>query len=164
MVSEVTERISVEEMCERYYLYVLRVIVSKVKDVDLAADLTQDAFLKAIKHFDTYRPNESSITTWLFKVAHSACNDYFRKQSRRCPSVPIEEVVDVPGWLDVQEQYESRELLVDALDQLTYKQFLCIALPVSGYSFGETAKIAGVSERTARNYRCIGRMIAQGRN
>lgn len=55
-------------------------VLNRVKDGELARDLSQEAYLRvfrALAHFDHRR---SSFKTWLLRIALSLCTDHFRRQ------------------------------------------------------------------------------------
>jgi len=49
-----------------------------VDDPAVAEELTQEAFLKAFRHLDTYDP-ERKLSSWLFKIAHNTTLDHLRR-------------------------------------------------------------------------------------
>src|SRR5215212_4192380 len=57
------------------YAYLLRML----RDPDLAADLTQDAFVKAYKNYDTLEKNENA-RAWLYQIAHRVALDELRRR------------------------------------------------------------------------------------
>jgi RNA polymerase sigma-70 factor (ECF subfamily) len=71
-----------DEIVARYknkiYNYVYRMI-GNCEDAD---DLTQEAFVKMYLALDTFR-NQSSLSTWLYRIAGNLCIDSHRKRVRR---------------------------------------------------------------------------------
>ena len=59
------------------YAGVHRFVFRLVGDNTLADDLTQDTFVKAYRAWDSFRV-ESSIRTWLYRIARNVCLDYLR--------------------------------------------------------------------------------------
>jgi RNA polymerase sigma-70 factor (ECF subfamily) len=57
------------------YAYLIRML----RDADLAADLTQDAFVKAYKNYDTLEKNENA-RAWLYQIAHRVALDELRRR------------------------------------------------------------------------------------
>jgi len=51
-------------------------------DASAAEDLTQQVFMKALRHIDAFK-QESSLFTWLFKIAQNTLKNEFRSISRR---------------------------------------------------------------------------------
>jgi RNA polymerase sigma-70 factor (ECF subfamily) len=57
------------------YAYLIRML----RDPDLAADLTQDAFVKAYKNYNTLEKSENA-RAWLYQIAHRVALDHIRRQ------------------------------------------------------------------------------------
>ena len=57
------------------YAYLVRM----VRDPELDADLTQDAFVKAYKAYDTLEKPENA-RAWLYQIAHRVALDHIRRQ------------------------------------------------------------------------------------
>jgi RNA polymerase sigma-70 factor (ECF subfamily) len=69
----------VEELFAKHqheiYAYLLRML----RDPDLAADLTQDAFVKAYKAYDALQKPENA-RAWLYQIAHRVALDDLRRR------------------------------------------------------------------------------------
>jgi RNA polymerase sigma-70 factor (ECF subfamily) len=57
------------------YVYLLRMM----RDPDLAADLTQDAFVKAYKAYASLEKDENA-RAWLYQIAHRVALDHIRRR------------------------------------------------------------------------------------
>ena len=57
------------------YAYLFRML----RDPELAADLTQDAFVKAYRNYDTLEKPENA-RAWLYQIAHRVALDHIRRQ------------------------------------------------------------------------------------
>jgi RNA polymerase sigma-70 factor, ECF subfamily len=57
------------------YAYLIRML----RDPELAADLTQDAFIKAYRNYDTLEKPENA-RAWLYQIAHRVALDHIRRQ------------------------------------------------------------------------------------
>jgi RNA polymerase sigma-70 factor, ECF subfamily len=57
------------------HVYLLRM----VRDAELAADLTQDAFVKAYRNYDTLEKPENA-RAWLYQIAHRVALDEIRRR------------------------------------------------------------------------------------
>ena len=68
----------VEKYQDRLYRHIHR----RVTDTEVAKDLTQETWLKALKAIDTFR-GDSAFHSWLYRIAENVCIDYFRKQKHR---------------------------------------------------------------------------------
>lgn len=51
-------------------------------DADLAEDLMQETFVRAMQASRTYRPT-ARLSTWLFSIASNLMRDHWRRQARR---------------------------------------------------------------------------------
>ncbi len=69
-------------------------------DDELAADATQDAFIKAFQRLDQYRGG--SFKAWLLRIVTNTCYDVLRARRRR-PTVPLESDDD-----ENDPEYDSR--------------------------------------------------------
>lgn len=76
-------------------------------DNELAADATQDAFIKAFQRLDQYRGG--SFKAWLLRIVTNTCYDVLRARRRR-PTVPLESDDD-----ENDPEYDSR--LIDSAER-----------------------------------------------
>jgi RNA polymerase sigma-70 factor (ECF subfamily) len=77
-VEESVESISAtsfEEVMRLHQRRVFRVLMLLVKDPDVADTLTQECFLRAYQHWDSFR-GECRIDTWLLKITANLARDY----------------------------------------------------------------------------------------
>lgn len=108
-----------------------------------AEDLTEDTFLRAFKFFSSFR-GESSVKTWLFKIARNVLNDYLLKNSSK-----IEEI-DENTHEDISNAYNKLEdkLLIKKVmyKLLEEERTLIILRDVNGLSYLEITKIMSFTE------------------
>jgi RNA polymerase sigma-70 factor (ECF subfamily) len=71
-----------EEVMRLHQRRVYRVLMLLVKDPDAADTLTQECFLRAYQHWQSFR-SECRIDTWLLKIAANLARDY-NKNRRIC--------------------------------------------------------------------------------
>src|SRR3954463_14124543 len=64
-------------------------------DADLAADITQDVFIRAFQKLDQYR-GDSSLSTWIHTITMSVSLNTLRKV-KRFPSQDLEAAMHVPA-------------------------------------------------------------------
>lgn len=103
----------------RYQHALYRHAVSIVLDHDAAADMVQDAFVRAYTNLRECR-DTSRFRPWLFRTLRNRCLDYLKEASRRNVrlddvEVPLDEA-DGPGAL--AERNEVRAGIRQALAQL----------------------------------------------
>ncbi|MEJ8544425.1 sigma-70 family RNA polymerase sigma factor [Brevibacillus borstelensis] len=71
-----------EELMEGQLAKVYRLCCWLVKDKTAAEDITQEVFIQAYKHLDSFR-GESQIETWLYRIAVNESKRYLRSWSFR---------------------------------------------------------------------------------
>jgi RNA polymerase sigma-70 factor (ECF subfamily) len=69
----------VEELFGKHHGEIYAYLVRMVRDPELAADLTQDAFVKAYRAYDSLEKPENA-RAWLYQIAHRVALDYIRRQ------------------------------------------------------------------------------------
>jgi RNA polymerase sigma-70 factor (ECF subfamily) len=69
----------VEEIFAKHHGEIYAYLIRMVRDSELAADLTQDAFVKAYRAYDTLERSENA-RAWLYQIAHRVALDHIRRQ------------------------------------------------------------------------------------
>ncbi len=106
----------------KYQDRLYRHINGRVKDPELAKDLTQETWLRAFRSISSFR-GDSAFYSWLYRIAENVCTDYFRRQKYTAePLHLIDETriteTDPCPSRDV-ERVELREHLQKAVKHLT---------------------------------------------
>src|ERR1700687_4328796 len=82
---------------DKFSSSLLGMIISWVKDAEVAENLLQDVFVKAWMSRERYDESKGRLFTWLYKICRNICIDYYRsrryKQSRA--SVIMDNMSDV---------------------------------------------------------------------
>jgi len=66
----------------KYEKRIFNVIYGNLKDYEEAADLTQETFINAFRHFDRFR-GEAKVFTWLYQIARNLCINRSRQLGRQ---------------------------------------------------------------------------------
>jgi RNA polymerase sigma-70 factor, ECF subfamily len=69
----------VEELFARHQSEIYAYLLRMVRDAELAADLAQDAFVKAYRNYDTLEKPENA-RAWLYQIAHRVALDELRRR------------------------------------------------------------------------------------
>lgn len=137
----------------RFHAVAYRVAASILRDPDLAADATQDGFLKAFRGLEGFR-GDAAFKSWLLTIVANEARGQLRKQKRRRESSldDVGPVVDRGPGVDEavvvrNEARRARRLLAG----LPEKQRLAVELRLDqGLSFREVGELIGSSEGAAR--------------
>jgi RNA polymerase sigma-70 factor, ECF subfamily len=74
---------SLSQLLHHNYNKVYGYLIKLTLNQDLAADLTQESFTKAIEKLEQYNPNKASFSTWLIQIAINTSKDWYRKAKRK---------------------------------------------------------------------------------
>ena len=75
------DRSAISELIERHSQRVRNYIGMMVKDNDIADDIFQETFIKAVKVIDEGRYVDSGkFLSWVLRIAHNRVLDYFRRE------------------------------------------------------------------------------------
>ena len=72
-------RTFVDALFAKHHGEIFAYLVRMLRDSELAADLTQDAFVKAYKNYDTLQKDENA-RAWLYQIAHRVALDELRRR------------------------------------------------------------------------------------
>ena len=67
---------------EYYFPRVYNYVYFRVGDRFMADDLVSTIFLKALERIDSYQEKKGEFSLWLFRIAHNAVVDHYRKKAR----------------------------------------------------------------------------------
>ena len=71
----------VEKLYREYFTPVYRYTLSLVHDPDMAEEITQETFFRALKKINDYR-GEASLKVWLCQIARNMSFDSLKRQSK----------------------------------------------------------------------------------
>ena len=82
-----------------------------LRNADDAEDAVQECYLRALKHFDTYRG--PAMKPWLFTILRNVCHAEYARRAH-APTADIDELPEgadqTPLWHEAQETPESQML------------------------------------------------------
>ena len=154
---------AISELIERHSRRVRDYIHMMVKDRDVADDIFQETFIKAVRVIDDGRYTDNGkFLSWILRIAHNQVIDHFRAQKQTRAVSEAEAGYDVLGTLRFAEKTVEDEMVgaqiesdVRALVELLPAEQLEVVMMryFGGSSFKEIAEQTGVSINTA-----LGRM------
>ena len=69
----------VEDLFAAHHNEIYAYLIRMLRDPELAADLTQDAFIKAYRNYNVLEKPENA-RAWLYQIAHRVALDHIRRQ------------------------------------------------------------------------------------
>ncbi len=144
---------------EQYYPRLYGFVYNRVNDPNVAEDLTNEVFERAVRSIHQFRSTDiESMGGWLKRIAQNLIYDYYRDQAHHQRVEPLEDhsLDDVMAWVaDIEKSDPSRQLLTEesyhylylALDNLTDEQRDVVILRfIAQMRISEVAKRMGKSE------------------
>ena len=135
-----------ETIYKTYWQKVFRVCMGYANDTAAAKDLAQETFIKVWKQLPKFR-NESSIGTWIFRIASNTCLRQIQKDKKMPKSeLPLEikdEILETNIEKDIQ-------LLYQYISELQEVERIIISLELEDMNQKEIAEIVGLSEGNVR--------------
>jgi RNA polymerase sigma-70 factor (ECF subfamily) len=161
------EELAYRDLLRRYERPIFSLIYRMVRDRELAEDLSQETFVKALNALDSYRP-EFKFSSWIFKIANNAAIDQLRRRQLDTLSLdgaPNAETPDAIQATALQvgadqesplEEVEAREIgtaVEVAIAKLRPEYRSCIMLRhVEGLAYEEIAQALDLPLGTVKTY------------
>ena len=157
------DRSAISELIDRHAKRVRSYIGMMVKDDDIADDIFQETFIKAVKVIDEGRYADSGkFLSWVLRIAHNRVLDHFRREKSNRQVNESEAGYDVIGTMRFSEPTAEDDIVHGEIEE-TVRELIAL-LPdeqqevvrlryYDKLSFAEIAEQTDVSINTA-----LGRM------
>ena len=155
------------ELVRRYERPIFSLLYRMVRDRELAEDLSQETFVKALNAIESYRP-EYKFSSWLFKIANNAAIDHLRRREldtlslEGSPHAVTPDAMEATALqigdrgenpLDIVEAKELGGEIERAIAQLRPEYRACILLRhVDGRAYEEIAEMLDLPLGTVKTY------------
>lgn len=155
------------ELIRRYERPVFSLVLRMVRDHQLAEDLAQETFIKALNAIGSYRP-EFKFSSWIFKIANNAAIDHLRRREVDTLSIDGAPNATTPDDIEATAlqvgdrgetplaELEARELggaIERAIGRLRPEYRSCIMLRhVEGLAYEEIAQLLDLPLGTVKTY------------
>ena len=155
-----------EELIRQYEKKVYTLCFRMCGNSEDAEEAAQDAFLALWRGIDRFR-QESSLSTWIYRLATNACIDMLRRRKKQSGSVSLDDeelfvdAVDTsPQPQETVEHRETQKLLQEGLSALPeeYRKVL-ILREIEGLSYTEIAESASIELGTVKSRISRGRSL-----
>ena len=152
-----------DQLVHKYRERIYSIVYNLTSNREDAADLTQDAFIKAFQSINRFG-GQSSFFTWLYRIAVNTTHSHLRKNRLRTffSIEQASEAEQTPEWLGqlaVEAGAEKgayandlRQRLNEAFQKLSIRHRTVITLfEIDGLSHAEIADVMDCSEGTVRS-------------
>jgi RNA polymerase sigma-70 factor, ECF subfamily len=155
------------ELIRRYERPIFALLFRMVRDRELAEDLSQETFVKALNAIESYRP-EFKFSSWIFKIANNAAIDHLRRRELDTLSLDGSPHAETPeamqatalqigarqeSPLDTVEAKELGGAIEIAIGRLRPEYRSCILLRhVEGRAYEEIAEMLDLPLGTVKTY------------
>lgn len=136
------------ELYDRYAGRIYTYVYSHVGNEELAEDLTAEVFVKVLDAIKADKIWQLSFSGWLYRIAHNAIVDYYRRNDPQ-RGLPLDEriVAASDDPVTTVEGMIKNQAVGAALSRLTHEQKSVIELKFfEGFSNLEVAAIMGKTE------------------
>lgn len=147
------DRDAFNELVDLYQNKIINIAYGMLSDREDALDASQEVFIKVYRSINTFNEN-SSLSTWIYRIAANICKDYLRKRQRTTKTVSIHaddedekaKIQEIPDEAYTpEESAEHTELQIQirkAIDSLgsDYKAVLVLC-DIEGISYEKAAEI-----------------------
>ncbi|MHB8870882.1 MAG: RNA polymerase sigma factor [Candidatus Doudnabacteria bacterium] len=144
---EIVEKIRLQDqelysvIMERYQTKLLRYAVSLIKDEHRAADVVQEAFIKAFVNLNGFN-SKKKFSSWIYRIVHNEAINLIKKYQKE---IQVPENIDFKSKENLEQDFADKEI-VAKVEQCFEKMPLVYGEPLRLYyidekSYGEISDI-----------------------
>lgn len=139
-----------EQIYSEHFKTVYLYILSLCKNKDVAAELTQDTFFKALKSIKKFR-GDCDINVWLCQIAKNTCYTYFKKTKKTISTETQTVKSDFVFEEVIEDKFQAKDLhaILHNLGE-PYKEVFSLRV-FAELSFKSIAEIFGKTD----NWACV---------
>lgn len=94
------------EIINRYQIKLLRYATYILNDEEKATDIVQESFIKAYINLNSFN-KKMKFSSWIYRIVHNESINLIKKHKKE---VPILENIDFDSGIDVEEEYNKKEM------------------------------------------------------
>ena len=117
-------------------------------DISLASDAAQEIFIKVWEKLDTFR-NESSISTWIYRITLNTCLLYLRQSSSK-KEIRTDSLPQLVTETYSNEKDEQLQQMYQCIQKLEETNKMIILMTLDGIEYPEISEVIGITEETLR--------------
>nr|WP_246085920.1 RNA polymerase sigma factor [Pseudonocardia hydrocarbonoxydans] len=138
------------QLYDRYYDVVFRYVLFRMNDRTLAEDITQEAFVRALRRIGSVTYQGRDIAAWFVTIARNLIFDHVKSSRYRLESTTADIIDLSPSTHGPEQQVldgATNDELIRCVRKLNPDQQECITLRfLQGLSVAETARIMDRNE------------------
>ena len=144
---------------KKYHAPILQFVYLRLDDKDLAIDVAQQVFLKAIENLQKYEFRGLPFSSWLYRIAINELNQLFRK-NKKMRTINLNESItsDLIHEMEDEEFALHKERLATILKKISAAEFQLIEMRFfEKRPFVEIGELLDITENNAKvkTYRAI---------
>lgn len=143
---------------QRYFPQVFAYVAYRVGRVQDAEDVVAETFIQAVEKLEQFEyRGDGSFAAWLFRIAHSRVQQFYRQRHVRHESIPFDELPEIAGHTPTpDEQLTDKERFAElrhAIATLSPRRQEIVTLRFfGGLRNQEIAAVLGLDERTVASH------------
>lgn len=152
-----------EQLVEKYEKKIFNIALRSIGNYADASDLAQEVLIRIYKSIGGFK-EQSSLSTWIYRITTNVCLDEIRKQKNR-RVVSLEEEIRLDAG-EIKKQYESDDplpeeiaekkeigrIVENAINKLSAEHKMVIILrDIQGLSYDEISGILKCPEGTVKS-------------
>ena len=147
------DKAAFDTLIRTFYPYVTKYLLKLTHDESLTEDLTQDVFLKMIRHIDAYESEgKASFATYLITIAKNTFIDYTRRNRVVLSELPEAEMQSGENLENKVMTTLAYDETVKYIDSLPPNQARVLRLKyIDEYTLKEIESITGVPSKTVKS-------------
>jgi RNA polymerase sigma-70 factor (ECF subfamily) len=156
--NELSIKTDIEIIFKKYYKLIFNIINGKIRDYNLADDLTQDVFYELYRKKDKIKI-QTSLKSYLIRSAINTALNQLRKKKIEYTETLPETHYDNSYENDYSETDILKQVLYNAIDNLPPKcKQVFVMSRTHGLTYEEIAEELGIAKKTVDNH--IGKALS----
>lgn len=156
------DRNAFNELFAMYENKVINIAYGMLSDREDAYDAAQEVFIKVYKNIASFKEN-SSLSTWIYRITSNTCNDILRKRQRSVGTVSINSTYDeeekdmelkdtAPTPAEFAEMTETQCAVREAISELSdeYREVITLC-DIEDLSYDEISGIINCPVGTVKS-------------
>lgn len=147
------ERKNFKHLYNKYYERIFLFILRRAENEDLAQELTQQTFIKAMLNIEKFEFKGFPFSSWLYRIGLNELNLYYRdNKKRRCVSIDHAELPELSEELPEENNPKlTNENLIKALNFLSEGEVTLLEMKYfEKRSHQEISEILGITVANAK--------------